>query len=158
MKVTIKSSNFLNIFNFHNDFIWNPSKVQRSIFERIGHFLWKLAIFIGKHVCCSLFLIMLQAFRPATSLKETATHVSSSECCKIFRNSYFVEHLWWLLKCRFMTLKQIKVASTVFLRGSFRKLFLNYWSAGGRISTVESNLSKVAQQGYRNHCPLWIIS
>ena len=78
----------------------------------------------------------------------------SLEYCKIFRNSYFVQHLWRLLKCRVMTLKRVKVASAVFLRGSFRKLFLNYWSAGRRISTVESNLSKVAQQGYRSHCCL----
>ena len=64
---------------------------------------------------------------------NVATQVFSLEYCKIFRNSYFVEHLWWLLKCRVMTLKQVNVASTVFLRSSFRKLFLNYWSVGTRI-------------------------
>ena len=36
-------------------------------------------------------------FRPATLLKETPTQVFSCEYCKIFKNSFFIEHLWWLL-------------------------------------------------------------
>ena len=39
MKKTFKSSSFCNISNFHNGFVWNPSKVQRSLFERIARFL-----------------------------------------------------------------------------------------------------------------------
>ena len=36
---TFKSSSFCNISNFYNGFVWNPSKVQRSLFERITRFL-----------------------------------------------------------------------------------------------------------------------
>ena len=39
-----------------------------------------------------LFLINLQA-SPATSLKETLTQVFSCELCKIFKNTYFIEHV-----------------------------------------------------------------
>ena len=38
--------------------------------------------FTGKHFCWSLFLIKLQALRPATQ-------VLSTEICKIFKNTYF---------------------------------------------------------------------
>ena len=39
-----------------------------------------------------LFLINLQA-SPATSLKETLAQVFSCELCKIFKNTYFIEHV-----------------------------------------------------------------
>ena len=39
VKKTFKSSSFCNISNFHNGFVWTPSKVQRSLFERIALFL-----------------------------------------------------------------------------------------------------------------------
>ena len=48
--------------------------------------------FIGKHLCWSLFLKNLQAV-----LKKTPTQVFSIEVCKIFKNTFFTEHLRWLL-------------------------------------------------------------
>ena len=51
------------------------------------------AIFTGKHLCCSLFLIKLQAFRHAIYEKETVTQVFSYEYCEIFKNTYFEKHL-----------------------------------------------------------------
>ena len=36
------------------------------------------------------------------------------------------------------------VASAAFLRCPFRKIFLNFWSIGRRISTAVSDLSRVA--------------
>ena len=63
---------------------------------------------------------------------------------EFLRIAIFIEHLWWLLECRVITLKQVKVASSAFLRCSFRKIFLDSWSIGRRISTAESDLSKVA--------------
>ena len=42
LKKTFKSRSFCNISNFHNSynrFVWNPSKVQGSLFERIARFL-----------------------------------------------------------------------------------------------------------------------
>ena len=50
------------------------------------------AIFTWKHLCWSLFLTMLQAY-----YKETYTQVCSCEYCKIFKNSFFIKHLLWLL-------------------------------------------------------------
>ena len=41
----------------------------------------------------SLFLIKLQALRPANMLKETPTQVFSNEIWNIFKNTYFEEHL-----------------------------------------------------------------
>ena len=42
--------------------------------------------------CWSLFLIKLQAFRPATLLKRDSQGFSC-ECCETFDNTYFEEHL-----------------------------------------------------------------
>ena len=58
--------------------------------------LKKFAIFTGKHPYWSLFLIKLQVFNPATSL-ETPTWVSACEYCEIFKNTFFIEHVYWLL-------------------------------------------------------------
>ena len=48
------------------------------------------AIFPGKHLRWSLFLIKLQALR-------TLRYVFPCEYYKIFRNDFFIEHLLWLL-------------------------------------------------------------
>ena len=36
---TLKSSSFCNISNFNNGLVWNPSKVQRSLYEGVARFL-----------------------------------------------------------------------------------------------------------------------
>ena len=41
-------------------------------------------------------------------------------------------------------MKQVQVTSPDFLRHFFRKIFLNSWSIGIRISTAESDLSRGA--------------
>ena len=51
--------------------------------------LQNFAIFTAKHPCWILFLIKLQAWRPATLLKR--------DFSKIFKNTFFTEHLRWLL-------------------------------------------------------------
>ena len=48
-------------------------------------------MFTRKHLCWSVPVIKLQAFRPL--LKETQTQVSPYEYCKIFKSTYFVEAL-----------------------------------------------------------------
>ena len=48
MKKTSKGSSFCNISNFHYGFVWNPSKVQRSLFEQIARFLFNLLIVVLK--------------------------------------------------------------------------------------------------------------
>ena len=47
------------------------------------------ANFTGKHLCWCLFLIKLKACRPTT----LSTQAFSCEICKIFKNTYFEEHL-----------------------------------------------------------------
>ena len=63
---------------------------------------------------------------------------------EFLRIAIFIEHLWWLLECRVITLKQVQIATTAFLRCSFRKTFLNFWSIGRRVSIAESDLTRVA--------------
>ena len=45
----------------------------------------------------SLFIIKVHARTSATLLKETPTQVFSCEYCDIFKNSFLIEHLLWLL-------------------------------------------------------------
>ena len=54
--------------------------------------LKNFAIFKGKHLTWSLFLINLQAWRSAT-LKKTPTQLFSFEFCEIFKNTYSEEHV-----------------------------------------------------------------
>ena len=67
---------------------------QKQLFADLlqNSVLKTFAIFTWKHLCWSLFLTMLQAY-----YKETYTQVCSCEYCKIFKNSFFKEHLLWLL-------------------------------------------------------------
>ena len=57
----------------------------------------------------SLFLIELQVFRLATLLKETPTQVFSYEIYGIFKNTFFTEHLQWLL-ILFSNYKRLSIA------------------------------------------------
>ena len=59
--------------------------------------LKSFAIFTGKRLCWSLFLIKLHPRRAATLLERDSTQVFSSEYCKIFKSSFFRERLPWLL-------------------------------------------------------------
>ena len=51
--------------------------------------LKKFAMFTRKHLCWSLFLINMQAWRPATLLKRDSNTVFSWEIFKIFKNIFF---------------------------------------------------------------------
>ena len=73
-----------------------PRSSRSQMFFKIG-VLKILGIFTRKRLCWSLFLIKLQTLRPATLLKETPTRLLSCEICQIFKNTFFTEHLWWLL-------------------------------------------------------------
>ena len=58
------------------------------------------AIFTGKYLGWSLFLITLQVLRSASLLEGDSLQVlSCGKYCQIFKNSYFIEntYLWWLL-------------------------------------------------------------
>ena len=56
---------------------------RSQMFFKIGVFM-NFSIFTGKHLCWSLFLIKLQAFK-----KETPAQVFSCEYCEIFKNTFF---------------------------------------------------------------------
>ena len=62
------------------------------MFLKVGA-LENFANFTGKHLCWILFLIQLQAVRPATVLKRDSGQVFSCEICKIFKDTFFTEHL-----------------------------------------------------------------
>ena len=63
-----------------------------QLFIKIG-VLKNFAIFTRKHLCWSLYLKKAFNF-----IKETPTQVFSCENCKIFKNSFFIEYLRWLLQ------------------------------------------------------------
>ena len=48
-------------------------------------------------MCWGLFLIKLQAFKPATFSKKTPTQKFSKDIAKFCRTALFIEHLRWLL-------------------------------------------------------------
>ena len=57
-------------------------------FFKIG-VLKNFAIFKEKHLCWSLFVIKLQAWRPAPLLKRASNKVFSCEYCENFKNGFF---------------------------------------------------------------------
>ena len=48
--------------------------------------------FTGKHLCQNLFLNKVVGPQPAQ-----VAQVLSCEFCEISKNTFFIEHLWWLL-------------------------------------------------------------
>ena len=50
---------------------------EQEVFYRKKKVLKNFRIFTGKHLCWSLLLMKIQAFKPVTLLKETPTQVFS---------------------------------------------------------------------------------
>ena len=75
-----------------------PSRSSCSqMFFEIG-VLETSANFTGKHLCLGLFLIQLQVSGLQLFLKkETLTQVFFCEIFEIFKNTFFTEHLRWIL-------------------------------------------------------------
>ena len=71
-------------FFFKSTYFW--SSCSQMFFK--GGVLKSYAIFTGKHLRWSPFLIKFQSFRPAT-LKVTPMKVFYCDYCKIFKNSFF---------------------------------------------------------------------
>ena len=68
--------------------------------------LKNFAKFTGNHLCQSLCLNKVAC---NFIKEETLAPVISCELCKIFKNTFFIEHLWWLLQNkirRFMTIQR----------------------------------------------------
>ena len=84
------------------------------------------AIFTRKHLCWSLFVTKLSAYKPATNLLKRDSNTSIFLLILLnFKNSLFVEHFWWLLfKAMFETYKNF----TMKVKKAFTKLlWLLYW-------------------------------
>ena len=63
--------------------------------------------FTGKHLSQSLFCNFIK--------KETLAQVFSSEFCEISKNTFFIEHLWWvLLKARISQITNSTKISQIF--------------------------------------------
>ena len=82
IKLDSRARGTLNRFEFlkFKSFTW--LKIFRSEAPTV-YVLKNFAKFTGKHLCQSLFF-----------KKETPTEVLSYKICKIFKNTYFKEHLW----------------------------------------------------------------
>ena len=79
-------------FFFKSTYFW--SSCSQMFFK--GGVLNSYAIFTGKHLRWSPFLIKFQSFRPAT-LKVTPMKVFYGDYWKNFKKTFFIEHLCWLL-------------------------------------------------------------
>ena len=85
---SVLNTSHRTIFHHHISDISDCRSSRWQIFFRIG-VLKNFAIFTRKQLCCSRFVIKLQAFRSRTLLKETPRQVFSYEYCEIFKNSLF---------------------------------------------------------------------
>ena len=70
--------------------------------------------FIGKHLCWSLFFNKVAGLSPETLLKKRLQHrCFFVNFVKFFKNTFFKEHLWWLLSmqkiyfCQFFVKKKV---------------------------------------------------
>ena len=69
------------------------SNSRSQMFSKIW-VLKNFAIFTGKNLCCSLFLIKFQDWRPKFLFKKRfQRRFFFCEYCKIFKNSFFIEGL-----------------------------------------------------------------
>ena len=91
--ILMKAPSAMKLFSFPRIFQKNTYSLRpKSSHRRCSikdDVLKNFAIFTGKHLCWSLFLIKFQVVRPATFfLKKTPTQVFFLEYCKIFKNTY----------------------------------------------------------------------
>ena len=88
------NSMFFSTVKYSRVFLWSFQNFRSShsqMFFKIS-VLKYLAIFPGKHLCLSLFLIKLQTWGTVTLLKRDSTQVFSCEYYQIFKNAFFTEH------------------------------------------------------------------
>ena len=80
------------------------------MFFKIG-VLRNFANFIGKHLCWSIFnkVVGLQLYS-----KETPTKVFSCKICETFKNTFFIEHLPWLLLS--VHIKEERVIGSMYIK------------------------------------------
>ena len=89
-----KICNFKELFGYIATWKYRNSHQSCSIKKGV---LRNFAKFTGKSLCQIIFSIKLQVsgLRPATLLKkEVLAQVFPCEFCKIFKNTFFTEHVW----------------------------------------------------------------
>ena len=72
--------------------------------------LGNFAKFTGKHQCQSLFFNKVVGLRPEACnfiKKEALAQVFSCEFCEISKNTFIIEHLWWLLLTELQLMRQV---------------------------------------------------
>ena len=125
-----------------------PANINRSSHRRcsIKKVLLKIfAIFTKKHLCWSLFLIKLQAWRPATLFK-TPTQVVFCEYCEILRTPILKNICEWLLLP-----KNIRKVTNEILNRELHFLcrdqndFKNFQEISQRVFTCKKQSSKSVQ-------------
>ena len=98
--VTGQNDAFGRFFRIYSNFQVFTNETEKKPFSRRSHrrcsvkkgLLKNFANFTGKHLCWSLVLIKLQAWRSSFLLKRDSNTSVSCEFCQIF-----IEHLRWLL-------------------------------------------------------------
>ena len=79
-------------------------KQSSEVFCKKG-VLRNFAKFTEKHLCQVLFFTKVAGLGPRACNsfnKETLAQVFSCEFCEISKNTFFIEHLWWLLLFTFL--------------------------------------------------------
>ena len=86
--------------------IWSWSQSKKTVvkyrsslsqmFFKVGS-LKNFAIFTGKHLCWSLFLIKLQAWACNFVKKRLQRRCFPENIATSFTTTFLIEHLWWLL-------------------------------------------------------------
>ena len=77
-----------------------------------------------KHLCQYLFFNKVAAGRPCNFIKkETLVQAFSCEFCHIFKNTFFIGHLRWLL----LTILWIVFIQRQLFKGSYRKTAPKTW-------------------------------
>ena len=107
--VVLLNSCFKRFVNFTEKHLWYRLNESIFLIKRSSHpeMFCKNSIpknftkLTGKHLCQSLFFIKIAGLRPATLLKQTLALVFCCGFCEIFRNTFFIEHVWWLLLNKF---------------------------------------------------------
>ena len=64
-----------------------------------------------KKLCRSLNFNEVSGWRPATFLRKTSVQVFSCEFCTVFKNIYFIEHLWMAPSENTCTTKKMPAAA-----------------------------------------------
>ena len=91
----------LDITSIFNEVFWLFRSGHLQIIFLVGVLRRCFAIFTGKRLCWSIFLIKLQTFRPGTLLKRDSNTSVFGKYCDIYMNIMLLNNssgCFWLLK------------------------------------------------------------